>query len=110
LNPGPVDPLPKTGPIVPPTVLAAPDGAGSASSDAELAEEQDMPGIVDPRLFMAGPGDPQKPGEPAVPPPSRPPHIPEYQPPDQPMEEPFAPAPPPPQAPPPEPIAPPPQA
>ena len=37
LNPGPVDPLPKTGPIVPPTVPAASDGAGSASEDAEPA-------------------------------------------------------------------------
>src|SRR5439155_2522028 len=59
LNPGPVDPLPKTGPSVPPTVPAAPDGGGPASSDAGPAGEQDEPRMVDPRLFV-GPDEPQK--------------------------------------------------
>ena len=106
LNPGPVDPLPKTGPIGPPTVPAAPDGASEeCDPPRSIAGGAHSPLVR--RLLVAGPGDPPKPGEPAQPPPQRPP---EYQPPGKPMEEPFAPPPPPPQVPPPEPVVPPPQA
>jgi len=105
LNPGPIDPLPRTGPIGPPTVPAAPDGA-SEECDPPRAIAGGAHSPLARRLF-SGPGDPPKPDEPAQPPPQRPP---EYQPPGKPMEEPFAPPPPPPQVPPPEPVVPPPQA